>query len=239
LHSFARAIAAAHGLDDAVGKPAAEFTSFGSLGGLVYQRTQTTLDTLGRVYGTDKLERALGRYARYYRYRHPGPNQLLAALREVLGEQAGNNFERAIFQRGFVDYVAGGLQSVPESQRAGVFDAPQGRTAITRDDPPSAPLWLSRAVITRHGDLSFPVDIELRFADGSRTTQHWNGDGLTHTLHHKGPARLVSLHIDPQHRVTLDSNLLNNAIRYEPSELPLTRSFGLWAAELALLWLGP
>lgn len=238
LLSVTRALAAESGHDDIVAKPAREFTSFGSMGGLVYQRTATILDTLARVYGRADLGRALGRYARYYRFRHPSPPHLTAALREVLGDRAADNFEQAIFERGSVDYVASSLQSVPQTEPSGWFDRDGGRVSL---EPGAAPetVWLSRAVITRHGSLKFPVDVELSFQDGSRVRKHWSGEGTTRTFEHRGPARLVSVYVDPERRVTLDDNLLNNVTTRGASEPEFPHELGRFLLQLCLWAAGP
>ncbi|HEY6728884.1 MAG TPA: M1 family metallopeptidase [Polyangiaceae bacterium] len=238
LVSVTRALAAARGHEDVVAKPAREFTSFGSMGSLVYQRTATILDTLGRVYGRAELHRALGRYARYYRFRHPAPPHLAAAIREVLGDRAAANFEQAIFERGSVDYVASTLQSVPRTEPSGWFDREGGRVSL---DPSTAPesVWLSRAVVTRQGTLKFPVDVELSFQDGSRVRKHWSGEGTTRTFEHRGPARLVSVSVDPERRITLDDNLLNNAVTKLGREPEFPRELGRFLLQLCLWVAGP
>lgn len=237
--SFTRALAAAWGRDDIVGKPAKEFTSFNSLGALVYQRTATILDTLARVYGRKQLDQALGRYARYYRFKHPAPPHLVAVLREVLGDGAAANFEAAVFERGNVDYVARALDSVREREPAGIFEKSSGRTSIEASTPAVPPVWLSRAVVTRRGSLKFPVDIELAFEDGTTTRQRWSGEGTTRTLEHRGASRLVSVQVDPDHTVTLDDNLLNNALSDPKADLALLRHFARFLAQLTLAALGP
>lgn len=239
LLSFTRAIAAAWGQDDIVGKPATEFTSFNSLGALVYQRTATILDTMARVYGRKKLNQALGRYARYYRFRHPAPPHLVAALRETLGDRAAVNFEAAVFERGNVDYVARGLDSVQEREPAGIFERGNGRTSIDTSSPSVPPVWLSRAVVTRRGSLKFPVEIEMGFEDGTTLRRRWSGEGTTKTLEHRGASRLVSVHVDPDHKVTLDDNLLNNALSDPGAELASMQHFSRFLAQLALAAFGP
>lgn len=236
LLSFTRALAAARGQDDVVAKPARDFTSFGSMGGLVYQRTATILETLARVYGRAELTRALGRYARYYRFRHPAPPHLSAAIREVLGDRAADTFEQAIFERGSVDYVARALQSVPQTEPSGWFDRDEGRVSVAASAAPET-VWLSRAVVTRHGTLKLPVDVELGFQDGSRVRKHWSGEGATRTFEHRGPSRLVSVHVDPERRVTLDDNLLNNVMARTERAPEFPREFGRFLLQL-LLWLG-
>ncbi len=239
LRSFVRALSAARGQDDIVGKPAREFKSFSSLGTLVYYRTATLLDTLAGVYGSSKLDQALGRYARFYRFRHPTPAHLVAALRESLGEGAAENFEKAIFERGFVDYAVRTMQSVPKTSASGIFEGPRGRHTVSDEAGVGSKVWMSRAVIARLGDLKFPVDIELRFEDGSRTRRRWNGEGTTHTVVHEGPSRMIGVLVDPDQLVTLDSNLLNNSLSEPVSSLVSSKELSLFVLHLGANLLGP
>ncbi len=209
--SVHRAAAAEYGHDDVVARPAAAFSGFRSLAALVYSRTATILDTLGGVYGHAALERALGRYARRYRFGHPGPRHLIGAIRELLGEEAAENLELALFERGSVDYTASGILSSRVREPTGVFDRESGRETLEPAEGGTS--YLSRVLIHRHGRLRFPVEVELVFEDGSRVRQRWDGRGNWTAITHTGPSRLVSAVVDPDRRISLDDNLLNNATR--------------------------
>ncbi|HMR80808.1 MAG TPA: M1 family metallopeptidase, partial [Polyangiaceae bacterium] len=132
-NALRRAVAARVAHDDLVAQPASSFSSFSSIGGLVYSRTATILETLARVYGRDRLDRALGRYARAHRFGHPTPSDLLDALESVLGESARQFAKGAFFERGFIDFVAELPESVPVRKPAGRFGAGTAAETIAPD----------------------------------------------------------------------------------------------------------
>ncbi len=95
--------------DEPVAQAASAFSSGASYARLVYCRTAAIMETLARVYGEDAVGRALGLYARRYRFEHPGPEQLLAVFEEILGARVAATLRRALFEKGWVDYVVDGV----------------------------------------------------------------------------------------------------------------------------------
>lgn len=221
-----RAAAARVALDDPMAQPAAAFSSFSSIGGLVYARTTTVLETLARVWGRNRVKQALGRYARAFRFRHPTPQDFESALEHSVGRQAAQVFRRAVFDRGFVDFAV----EVPENARnrppGGVFRSGQGNGTQA-----AAEGWSSRVILRRHGTLEIPVEVELRFADGRRTRRSWDGQGTWKAIDVVDSEPVVAAVVDPDQRVLLDQDLANNAVSTEP-RLPwrsMTR-LGYWSA---------
>ncbi len=66
-------------------------------------------------------------------------------------------------------------------------------------------------VVRRRGTLAFPVDVELAFQDGTSRRERWNGDGESKKITTSGSPALRGAIVDPDHRVTIDANLENNA----------------------------
>ncbi len=64
-----------------------------------------------------------------------------------------------------------------------------------------------------------PVEVELVFEDGYRERRHWDGKGRWIRWDVNHSAKLVSAEIDPEHRMVLDINRLNNSLRREPRAL--------------------
>ncbi len=232
--ALSRTISATRGLDEPVAQGAADFFSFRSLGSIVYSRTATVLATLERVYGKRLLDEALSDYAGRARFNYPEPKDLLEAVRGRLGDDAARNLERALFERGNVDYLVRDVQSVPGDPRAGVFDEASGRRTVARSELRPPARWVGRAVILRRGTLEFPVRIRLDFEDGSSQTRDWNGEGSHHVVTYEGPSQLTSVTVDPERRVLLDDDLTNNADAVRPQGSPRSLERLLYWAELAL-----
>ncbi len=235
-----RAFAASVGHDDAVAQPAAGFSSFFSLGGLVYSRTATILTTFANVYGKDRVQRALGNYAKEFQFRHPGPKEFLDAMERELGAAAASALRTALFDKGWIDYLVETVDCVHADPPAGVFDRSAGRETVKRDS--AAETWTCRALCRRHGTLELPVEIELVFDDGHRERRRWDGHGTNVSITSTGPKRVTAAVIDPDLRVVLDENLGNNAAhsRGRPGVTGFRIAERLtYFAELALLGMGP
>ena len=220
--------------NEAVAQSAARFASGSDYGSLIYSRSATILNTLAGVYGPDRVREAIGRYTRRYRFRHPGPEELLGVVRETLGPDAELAMRVAVFERGWVDYSVSEVSSSRMEALGGVFGDPE--------KPAAAPVLDTfghdgRVLVRRRGTLVFPVDIDLVMEDGSTKRVSWDGKGLTHEINYEGERRLVGAVIDPEHHVLLDDDLLNNA-RSERGGGPGSRVLerGVFGAEL-LLWL--
>ena len=73
--------------------------------------------------------------------------------------------------------------------------------------------WESVVVVGRDGDLVLPAEIVLTFADGTTWKKSW--DAARHWIRFRvsSHAALTKAEVDPAHRVVLDRNPLDNALR--------------------------
>ncbi len=239
LTSLGRAFAATRAEDQPVSSAAADFPSFTSLAALVYSRTATILETLARVYGRDRFEAALGLYARRYRFGHPRPEDFTAVIGEALGEDARRVLELALDARGRVNFLVRDVQSAQERPAAGVFDRDGERETVPA---PSARTgrYRGRAVILRHGSLELPVEIEIVDRDGGRQRKHWDGRGPLHVLEWQSDARPAFVVVDPEHKILLDDDLLDNAASAQNAPIPArTLERATYVSQLLLQLLGP
>jgi hypothetical protein len=227
---------AAH--DEPVAQPAYAFSSGASYGRLVYGRTAAVLETLARVYGDEAVARALGRYARRSRFKHPGPDALVLAFSEVLGSGPAATLRAALFEKGWVDYLVEGVWSERAATPGGVFGnagSRETRAAAQGSD------WEGSVLVRRRGTLSFPVDIDLYLADGSTRREHWDGVEAWRRLTWHGPVALRGAVVDPDDRVLIDENVADNHGTAKGEGGGASRSLerAIYWAELALQAVSP
>ncbi|HET7545036.1 MAG TPA: M1 family metallopeptidase [Polyangiaceae bacterium] len=234
-----RLFSAARGEDERIAQGAADFATFRSLGALVYSRTATVLETLARVYGRQRFNHALGVYTRRFRFEHPTTADFLGVMRDELDREAAATLSLALSERGTVDYLVREISNAPLSAAAGVFDGPGGREQKKPEAPHPTLEYASRVVVYRHGSLQFPVQIELRFEDGTKQTRHWDGSGFTFNVDNVGPSPLESVNVDPEQRILLDDDRSNNWASTRDSAAPHFRERALYAAQLLLGAVGP
>ncbi len=63
----------------------------------------------------------------------------------------------------------------------------------------------------RKGDFIFPVDVLVKFEDGSTTTEHWDGRDRWVRYTYDRKSKVASAQIDPGNQVMLDRNFFNNS----------------------------
>ena len=137
-----------------------------------------------------------------------------------------------------MNYLVRDVQNAPERTPGGHLDADgNAHEPVAGSTVPQR--FHGRAVIYRHGELELPVEILLVDSAGRVTKKRWNGAGLFHVVEHHGDAPLATVVVDPDRRVLLDDDLLDNAATASEA-LPLrTLERCAYAALLARALLGP
>jgi hypothetical protein len=191
-----------------IAQPAAAFVNGGDYGALIYARTATILNTFAGVYGDEETKRAIGTYTRRYRFQHPGPEDLLRTVGEVLGDDAATQMRVALFEKGTVDYSVSALESQADDPPRGVFGDPSAPSATPQGGGEG---YRGAVLVRRRGALRFPVDVDMIGADGTVTRVRWDGAEEAARLPYHGKTKLRAAVIDPDHKVLLDEDLSNNA----------------------------
>ncbi|MEO8876130.1 MAG: M1 family aminopeptidase, partial [Polyangiaceae bacterium] len=192
-----------------VAQAASTFPTGGAYGSLVYSRTATILETFRRAYGDEPFFRALGTYARRWRFRHPTPDDLIRCFAETLGDAAAIELRASLFDRSVVDYVASDISASEVTTSAGIFDYSGKRETVARSVRSGFEGWV---LVERRGNLHLPVDVDLIFASGARERRHWDGIGDTTRIFYRGKDPLRYAVVDPDDRILLDENRANNRI---------------------------
>lgn len=200
------------GHDERIAKGAGAFSTGAAYGALIYSRTATVLETLARTYGKEKMDRAMGVYARRFRFRHPVPDDFLGVIREELGGEAASNLRLALFDKGWVDYAITQVGSHPSRGAAGVFDRGGERETITRDQTLRPGQHDGYVLVVRRGTLRLPVDIELTRADGTRERVTWDGQSESHRVPYSGTSPLVAAALDPDDKLLIDARSDNDFV---------------------------
>ena len=193
------ALAAPFVHDDRVAQPAYTFGTGYSYGRLVYSRTASILHSLRRVYGAADFDRAMGAYARTYRFKHPTPNDLIETFRRELSPEAAEILRAALFDKAWVDFTITQMSSYPAHPPAGLFDRDGKRETVTADKKTGGK-YQGWALVVRRGPISLPVDVELVAEDGTRTRVAWDGIKDSFRVPYTGSSPLRAAVVDPDHK---------------------------------------
>jgi hypothetical protein len=224
------------GHDEKIAQGAGEFATGNTYGALVYSRTAVLLETIARAYGKPKLDRALGVYARRFRFKHPTPNDLIATIRDEIGAGAAENLRTALFEKGWVDYAITQMSSHPSHSAAGMFDRAGKRETISPDQTANPNRYDGSVLVMRRGTLRFPVQIELVATDGSRSRVTWDGEADSYRIPYSGSSALRAAIVDPDDTILLDDHPDNDfatAIGHPTAGAPrVLERATFWAATL-------
>ncbi len=206
---------------------------------LTYSKTALWLHTLERHVGWDRFRQALATYFHRWRFRHPAPQDFFDAISEETGEDLTWFFDQVHRSSNTFDYAAERLDTGPATER-GFFEG-NG----SGDDPAfgvrtTEGVFRTTAVVRRLGEAIFPVDVVVRFADGEAVRERWDGRERWHVYRYEGPARAVSLEVDPDRVLLLDVNYTNNSLTLAPQAEAAADRWTLhwlvWLQDLLLTW---
>lgn len=191
-----------------VAQPAESFNTGRQYGGLVYARTAALFETVARVFGDETMQKGIAAYRKRARFRHPTPEDLIASFEEADAKLAPF-LQRALFEKGWIDYAVLSVSSKATRVAGGIFDREGKRETVT-GAASSDHLYDGSVLIVRRGTLTLPVEVDLIFTDDTRERRYVTGTEESTRLSYRGDKELKGVIIDPDHRILIDDVPENN-----------------------------
>ncbi|MBL0157255.1 MAG: M1 family metallopeptidase [Bryobacterales bacterium] len=187
-----------------------------------YMRMGVTLDTLERIVGHDTMARLMRTYHTRYRFRHPTARDFAKVASEVSGQNLDWFFNQFFFGNRLLDYRIGEVTSEQRRTPMGRFEKGGTFQITTRKDARKADdandenkafrkEYLGTVKIQRHGDAVAPVEIVIRFKDGSVEKRQWDGEYRWVKYTFVRSSEIESVDIDPAKKYRLDVSFANNS----------------------------
>jgi hypothetical protein len=217
---------------DPMSRYAYKFANFNSYGGVTYGKTASVLLTLEKLVGEDTMQKALHTYFMRYRFTHPTAEDFLKTIEEVSGKDLGWYFKQAVYGTQILDYEAVRFSSTPADWYKKDLKKKKGET-----------VYESTVMIHRRGDFVFPVDIEVKFDNGEKVREQWDGQDRWAKFHYVKKAKVDSVEVDPDHLIHLDRDNFNNSRMAKPKVAPAHKLTNYWTflsqcfAQLLAWWL--
>jgi hypothetical protein len=241
-HQYARLGSIADRGQDRIWRRAWEFRSIFSYFVNSYPKSVSVLWQLETELGEDVMARLMRTYFQRWRFRHPDTRDFIEVAEEVSGRELDWFFDQLLFGTGTLDYAVTEAESERLGFEAGVFDTPEGR--ITREKAEmeerreeaeekgeDAGPYRTRVVIENKGTVEYPVDILVRFTDGSEVRERWDGSYRWVRFSYQRDAPLDRVVVDPEEKLFIDLNRANNSLMVEP----VRRSDLRWGLKLLLM----
>ncbi len=176
-----------------------------------YSHTDLALATLESLIGTNVMDRALRLYFERWRFRHPRTRDFIATVNEVTGGDWTWFFARTFYGSDDVDYAVEKAVSTAAAVPRGLFEKDGKLAEAPADSRPHG--WDSEALVTRRGGTALPVEVLLRFEGGKTYRSSWDGVARWKRFRVAGGPRLVEAIVDPEEKISLDSDRTNNGRR--------------------------
>ncbi len=227
---------------DRITRRAWDFRSPVSYGLNTYLKTAAVLRQLELELGEDVMARVMRTYFTRWRFRHPSAGDFMAVAQEVSGQDLRWFFRPLIYGTGTVDYAVAEVTSERLGFEAGVYDHAGGQITITPEQVATRRKEAAQAahdrgpyrhtvVVANRGEMGYPVEVLVRFADGEEVRERWDGAYPWVRYTYQRQATLDRVVVDPDGRLLLDVNRANNSYVEEPA-LHADRR---WAAHLFVL----
>ena len=178
-----------------------------------YTKTALVLRTVEGLIGAENMARGMRAYFERFSFRHPTGNDLVETLSETSGRDLGPFFDQAVYGDAVPDWSvlsvrhrrpqpADGFEWDGESWRE--FEEDQ-TTDETADDS-----WQVDLQLVRRGDFVGPVDVELRWADGTTERRTWDSQTRWVRWRLESSSRLEQVVVDPDVVWALETNRADN-----------------------------
>ena len=219
--------------------------------GTVYWRTATTMHDLEERLGKDVTERAFKEFYDRWKFRHPSAADLRAVLVEVSGKPdvIDQAFAQQVYGTQKVDDRVDAVDSVELLPQVGT-EVRNGKHIETTGDEVAKTIrnaradwkrqhvgakadsgpypWRTTVTVSRDG-APVPQTLRVTFADGSSQTVVWDDDARWRRFVFDKPARAVSAELDPERKIYLDANKLNDSYTVQPDGTAARR----WSSDAA------
>jgi hypothetical protein len=220
---------------DPIAQKGYEYADYNSYGGITYGKTASVLLTLEGIIGEDTMAKAMHVYFMKYRFTHPTKEDFLKTIEEVSGKNLRWYFDQAVYGSQVMDYSVMRVDSFPvnwsEQKEQGFGSKKEDKNTVYRST-----VWLHRK-----DDFVMPVEVEIRFSNGEKIREHWDGKSRWTKFSYEKKAKVESAELDPDHTVQIDRNNFNNSFVVEANTKPTYKLSNYWVfltqlMSLVLAW---
>jgi hypothetical protein len=202
---------------DPLSRPSYLDMSFGSYGAISYGKTASMLLTLETVVGEKTLRDAVHNYFMKYRFTHPTQEDFLRTVNETAQQDLGWYWQQAVYGTQMLDYEVTRADSTPVNWWDEKLEEKKGETE-----------YETQVLLHRKGDFVFPVEAEIKFDNGESDRVRWDGRERWVRYVYRKKAQIVSVQIDPDYRVTMDRDYLNNSDTDKAQHLAVAKLTAYW-----------
>lgn len=209
-----------------------QYYSGSSYGINSYMKPGLFLTTLHNYLGKETMKKIMRTYSERWRFKHPRTKDFITVANEVSGQDLNWFFEQALYSNAVLDYSID-VVSCKEIEKDKGFDysfstqdAIEGKELThntTENEKDGEKLYLNIVKVRRLGTFKFPLELEMVFENGEKIHERWDGQELWMKYSYIKSTKLVSATVDPDYKIPLDINLINNSKTIEHQTLGVNK----------------
>ncbi|MEW6365751.1 MAG: M1 family metallopeptidase [Acidobacteriota bacterium] len=197
-----------------------EYTSEDSYYTQVYSRSHLVLQGLENNIGTARMKSIFRRFCSRFAHAHATAADFYAVVEEVAGPRAREYLASFLESSAAPDYAVRSLDAIDLGDSNAADAGSAGRTG-------------GRVVVERRSPNAYPVDVCVRFEDGRLDRFSWNAEHPSAEFQYWRP--VADAEVDPDARVLLDTNGINDSKMNRPDTRVAWKWSGLLAGLVQLL----
>lgn len=201
----------------------------GGYGVISYNKTALWLQTMERLLGIKTMDEIMKTYFTRWQYKHPARQDYIDIVNEVVLKNHASEypkgmdwyFDQVLYGTGLCDYAVASIENLKKERVRGYFsDLDHCEAHDVADDN-----YLSTIILHRLGEIKIPVDVQVTLATGESTLYSWDGQDRSSEIIIEGIEKVVSVEIDPERKIYLDKNFLNNSLLIEKQPKGIRKIF--------------
>jgi hypothetical protein len=179
-------------------------------GMMSYQKTAVILQTLEGIVGVETMDDVFRKYYEDWSFKHPSGKDFINTVNEVVtgihgiayGPDLNWFFNQTLYGTEICDYKVSGFRNKKEDADS---------------------VYSSVVELERTGGMILPVDVLIHFNNGDDVMEKWDGTSRVKDYEYTGKRKVQWVKIDPDFKIKLDINYVNNSMTEDPDNIPERR----------------
>jgi hypothetical protein len=135
-----------------------------------------------------------------------------------LGKKYGDNmnwyFDQVLYGSNVCDYKLASISNTKKNGSLGIYDS-SGVKKFLDGTKSDKTVYKSKVTVYRLGEVKLPIEVLVHFENGKELHEIWNGQDRSVEFKYEGESKIIWAKIDPENKIPLDVNLINNSLTTE------------------------
>jgi len=197
-------------------------------GMMSYDKTEVCLRTLMGIIGEETTNEIFREYYRKWAFRNPSGRDFINVVNEVVrksyGEKFGPDmnwfFDQTLFGTGICDYKVAEIYNTEIHMSDDNSDTQNASPGIISDNDSN---YNAVVELERVGEVMLPVEVLVHFKNGGEVLESWDGKSRFKDISYTGKGKVEWAKIDPEYKIIMDVNYINNSMTLDPNRVPIRR----------------